>query len=64
MPVVAELLHGGENEIGTSHQQFLVRQRTRIDGDGKYAGSIAGTNTQRGILHDDSLVGREVSGFL
>ena len=43
--MLAECLHGGEDEIGTCDEQFFVGQWTCVDSNGQNMGSMACPNT-------------------
>ena len=40
-PVVAEIGHAREDEVGACSEQLVVGQRARVDSDGEDAGSMA-----------------------
>lgn len=54
-PAVVESVDIWKDEVGTSIGQYLVRERSRIDSNGKAAGCNSSLNSQRSILDDDSL---------
>ncbi len=61
--MVAELLHSGENKVGTCHEEFFVRQRTCVDSHCEYLSRVASTNTQWCILDNDALEREKVTSL-